>query len=110
MKLVLIESPYSRDVARCEAYARAALRDCLKRGEAPFASHMLYTQPGVLDDLNPDEREEGMQAGWAWGARADMTAVYVDLGITLGMRRGIARAELGGRPVEERTLNGWSDG
>lgn len=50
MILVIIESPYAGDVDRNLEYLRAAMRDCLKRGEAPFASHALYTQPGVLDD------------------------------------------------------------
>ena len=102
--LVLIESPYAGDVARNERYARACLADSLARGEAPFASHILYTQPGVLDDTDPAERHQGIQAGLAWGANATLTAVYDDLGITEGMRQGIARAEAEGRPVEVRQL------
>ena len=105
--LVLIESPYAGDVARNERYARACLADSLARGEAPFASHILYTQPGVLDDTDPAERHQGIQAGLAWGANATLTAVYDDLGITEGMRQGIARAEAEGRPVEVRQLAGW---
>jgi len=107
--LVLIESPYAGDVARNERYARACLADSLARGEAPFASHLLYTQPGVLDDADPAERRQGIEAGLAWGARATLTAVYDDLGITEGMRQGIARAEAEGRPVEVRQLAGWDD-
>ena len=35
-------------------YARACLRDSLLRGEAPIASHLLYTQPvASLDDSDP---------------------------------------------------------
>ena len=105
--LVLIESPYAGDVARNERYARACLADSLARGEAPFASHLLYTQPGVLDDTDPAERHQGIQAGLAWGANATLTAVYDDLGITEGMRQGIARAKAEGRPVEVRQLAGW---
>lgn len=107
--LVLIESPYAGDVARNERYARACLADSLARGEAPFASHLLYTQPGVLDDTDPAERRQGIQAGLAWGARADLTAVYDDLGVTEGMRQGIVRARGEGRPVEVRQLAGWDD-
>lgn len=47
MKLVIVESPYAGDVKTNVAYARAAIRDCLMRGEAPYASHLLYTQEGV---------------------------------------------------------------
>jgi hypothetical protein len=59
MKLVVVESPYAGDVTRNLEYARAAMADCLARGEAPFASHALYTQIGVLDDTKPEERKLG---------------------------------------------------
>lgn len=104
MRLVILESPYAGDVEANAAYARRALRDCLMRGEAPLASHLLYTQPGVLDDLVPDERAVGINAGLAWGVHADATVVYTDLGISGGMSLGIWRAEKEGRPVEYRTL------
>lgn len=108
MRLVILESPYAGGVARNVAYARAAMRDCLLRGEAPFASHLLYTQPGVLDDDIPGERQLGIGAGLEWGARAEATVVYADLGISPGMEQGIMRAERDGRPVEERLLGmGW---
>lgn len=80
------------------------MRDCLGRNEAPLASHLLYTQPGVLDDDDPHERLLGMEAGLAWGRVAELTAVYVDLGISDGMRRGMERADLQGRKVVKRTL------
>ena len=101
---VILESPYAGDVERNVAYARAALRDSLMRGEAPIASHLLYTQPGVLDDLDPAERTMGIEAGLAWGHEAAATAVYRDHGISRGMRYGIERAEREGRPVEFRWL------
>jgi hypothetical protein len=107
MRRVIIESPY-RGVPRALEYARAAMADCLKRGEAPFASHLLYTQPGVLDDETPSERELGIRAGLHWGFVADATVVYTDLGITPGMRQGIASAERWRRTVELRTVPGWS--
>ena len=105
--LVIIESPFAGDVERNLAYARAAMRDCLMRGEAPFASHCLYTQSGVLDDQLAVERVIGIQAGLAWGAMADRTVVYSDLGISNGMREGILRAEREGRPVVFRSLPEW---
>ena len=104
---VIIESPFAGDIDTNQAYARAALRDCLLRGEAPLASHLLYTQPGVLDDSNPEERVHGIDAGLAWGCLADATVVYGDLGISTGMRYGIERAEREGRPVEYRQLTDW---
>lgn len=107
MILVLLETPYAGDVALHERYARACMRDCLLRGEAPFASHLLYTQPGVLDDLVPDERALGIRAGLEWGAVAERTVVYTDLGISRGMQVGIERARAMGRPVDMRRLRGW---
>jgi hypothetical protein len=105
MRRVIIESPYAGDIAANEAYARAAMHDCLLRGEAPLASHLLYTQPGVLRDSDPAERALGIEAGLVWGELADATIVYTDLGISNGMRLGIDRAVHGGRPVEYRTIN-----
>lgn len=111
MRLVIVESPYAGlapgAVAAHETYARLALADCLARGEAPFASHLLYTQPGVLDDLDPVEREKGIAAGLAWGARADATAVYVDLGYSFGMLHGIDHALEAGRTIVLRSI-GWT--
>jgi len=104
MRRVILESPYAGDIERNVNYARLALRDCLQRGEAPIASHLLYTQPGVLRDNVPEEREWVINAGLAWGAMADATVVYTDYGISKGMEYGIKRAEAEGRPVEYRKL------
>lgn len=110
MRLVIVESPYAGEVERNVAYARAAMADCLRRGEAPLASHLLYTQPGVLDDDVPAERLRGIEAGLAWGAKADATVVYSDLGTSRGMAQGILQANAERRPVEYRSLPGWSGG
>lgn len=104
MRRVILESPYAGDVERNVAYARRALRDSLLRGEAPIASHLLYTQPGVLDDTIAEERALGIDAGLAWGIGADATVVYADLGISKGMEYGIARARREGRAVEYRSI------
>lgn len=107
-RLVIIESPYAGDVEHNVAYAKAAVRDCLDRGEAPYASHLFFTQDGLLDDTVPEQRRLGIEAGLAWGERADATVVYEDLGITPGMKQGIGRAIAAGRPVEFRSIVGWS--
>src|SRR5690606_41112205 len=110
--LVIVESPYASkeffDRVRNQDYARAALRDSLLRGEAPFASHLLYTQAGVLDDDIPNERRLGIAAGLEWGGHAAATVVYTDRGISPGMREGVEAAERVGRPVEYRTIKGWA--
>lgn len=104
MDLVILESPYAGDIERNVAYARACVRDSLSRGEAPIASHLLYTQPGILRDEVPAERQWGIDAGLAWRKVAERSVVYTDLGITMGMRYGIEAAERVGVKVEYRKL------
>ncbi len=102
MKKVVIESPLSGDFARNLRYARLCALDCINRGEAPYASHLLMTQ--FLDDRNPEHRKLGMEAGFAWGEAADLVVVYRDLGISAGMKLGIDRAEASGKPFAFRRL------
>lgn len=107
MKLVLIESPFAGDTTRHLRYLRACMLDCFERGEAPWASHFTYTD--VLDDLDPEQRAMGIAAGLAWGEKADFTAVYLDLGLSRGMKQGVAAAIKCGRLVVERRLGGeWA--
>jgi len=109
MKLVIIESPYAGDVQTHTEYARRCLADSLSRGEAPYASHLLYTQPGVLDDTKSEERTKGMRAGFAWNAMAAATVVYTDYGISAGMKEGIANAIGANRLIIYRSLNSKGD-
>lgn len=103
---VLLESPFAADteegLVENAEYARAAMRHSLYRGEAPFASHLLYTQ--MLDDTVPLERRMGIEAGLAIGMFAEKTVVYTDRGISRGMQYGIDNAEMAGRPIEYRTI------
>jgi hypothetical protein len=140
MRLVVVESPYAGKASKwwgplapvvrwmrtCRnvKYARAALRDCLVRGEAPFASHLLYTQPGVLRDHVPAERAHGIEAGFAWAEVGIYVStpegreplhffadrvIYSDRGVSSGMRAGIDHAEkIGQRVVWRPPLAGWS--
>lgn len=105
--LVVIESPLRGSVRRNVAYAKAAMRDSINRGEAPYASHLLYAQAGILDDEVAAEREIGISCGLRWGEKAELVAAYVDLGVSDGMRQGIAAAAERGQTVEYRTIPGW---
>ena len=105
MRLVIIESPYAGDVEANIAYACRCVADSLKRGEAPIASDLLYTQPGILDDNIPYERQLGIDAGLAWRKVAECTVVYTGLGISSGMQYGIDAAEKSGVPIEYRKLS-----
>ncbi len=107
MRRVILESPYAGNWLQRRLnvrYARRCVRDALQRGEAPIASHLLYTQRDILDDAKAAERQWGIDAGLAWKSVAEASVVYTDRGITKGMRFGIAAAEQAGIPVEYRTL------
>ncbi len=103
--LVIIESPYAGDVECNIEYARRCMLDSLTRGEAPIASHLLYTQPGVLDDNNPSDRRNGIDAGHAWYSVAEVAAVYTDLGMTRGMADGVCAARKAGAHVVYRKID-----
>lgn len=109
MRCVIIESPYGSPdpaiVARNLRYARACLKDSLDRGEAPFASHLLY--PQVYLDSDQKLRLTGIIAGLEIGKLMDATVVYVNLGISEGMNQGIRAAEEAGRTIIYRELEGW---
>lgn len=77
--------------------------DSFRRGEAPMASHKLYTD--VLNDNVPEDRALGIDAGLLWGMQAEQTVVYKDLGISRGMELGIQAAVDAGRDVIERSLD-----
>lgn len=105
--LVILESPYAGDEYQVKAniyYAQRCMRDCFMRGEIPFASHLLYTQDGILDDEDPEEREMGIKAGFAWRKFTDKTVVYVDMGITKGMKQGMESAKKMGHKIELRSI------
>lgn len=102
MKLVIIESPYAGDIERNVKYARDCLRDSLNRGEAPLASHLLYTQ--ALSDDVERERNLGIDAGLSWLKVADVSCIYVDFGISEGMKQGIAEAKKLNVKIEYRRL------
>jgi len=107
-QIVMIESPFSGDIERNAKYARAAIMDSLNRGEAPFASHILYPQQG-LQEPNKEERQRGMEAGFTFRGIASKTVVYQDLGISQGMRLGIEHSIKIGIPVEYRSLPQWKE-
>lgn len=120
-RLAVIESPYSADsivaFARNVRYARAAVLDAIQLGYAPLASHLLYTQEGILSEASADERARGIACGhvpYQYTMRLDAPndgyarvacLVYPDLGITEGMKAGIKEAKTYGCHVYHRTLS-----
>jgi len=93
MKTVILESPFASGLTPKDlniAYANQCMYDCIKRGEAPFASHLLY--PAVLDDNNAEERILGIKMGYAWWTFADHVVFYTDLGWSNGMIKALQLA------------------
>lgn len=103
MQLVIIESPYRGDIEKNQKYLNLCIRDCIRRGESPYASHQMLTD--ALDDNNPTERDAGIRAGYAWWKVAKKIAFYTDLGWSDGMRQALYRAKNSGKSWEERRLN-----
>lgn len=127
MEKVILESPYRRKRTEKEKeidayilsnsifasifpvedenkfYAKRCLQDSLFRGEAPFASHLLYTQ--VLDENNYGERCLGLSAAFNWYLGADACVVYIDKGISEGMEMGMSVAMELKIPIEFRSLD-----
>lgn len=112
VKLVVIESPFrgasEADRAVNVRYARAAMADCLNRGEAPLASHLLY--PLVLCEDIPRERALGIAAGLAWARRAGLAVFYIDRGWSDGMKAAREFYEREGIAMEYRSIAGWPGG
>lgn len=118
--LVLVESPfapitghdaigmsheeYLEAIADNIAFAKQAIQDCLNRGESPYATHLFFPQPGMLNDRDAEQRKLGIEAGLDWGSRADRSVVYIDRGISKGMLEGIKRAKNEGRTIVYRIL------
>lgn len=102
MRLVIIESPFAGDVERNVAYAKKAMLDSMSRGEAPLASHLLYTQ--MLDDNIPEDRALGIACGLAWRKVADCAVFYVDLGWSGGMLAAKQLYDAEGIEYEERRI------
>lgn len=106
MRLVILESPYRADtdanLERNRLYRQQCIQDCLLRGEAPFASHQMYTD--ALNDDTPAERDLGIAAGYEWWRAASCVVFYTDLGWSSGMLNAYKKAKTMNIKVDERKL------
>ena len=104
-----IESPYDgpndQTIKRNILYARLACRWALEHGYFPYASHLFFTQPGILDDKIPEERELGIRAGKSIiKTSAKVSLFFLDLGESKGMTYGRQAAAEAGRQIKEIRL------
>jgi hypothetical protein len=89
---------------RNQMYAIDCIRDCLRRGEAPYASHVMFAFTGILNDASEYDRALGLDCGDAWSAGADYHVFYCDYGMSPGMLRRWDECMQEGRTVVKRYL------
>lgn len=108
MRRVILESPFRTSIDNDQTvhyeYLQTCIRNCLRRGESPYASHQMLT--AALNDDVPAERTLGIKAGYEWYGAADMVVFYVDLGFSSGMHLARSMCIKGSVPFEERSLRG----
>lgn len=118
-KFTFVETPFKgsdwQESKRNHNYTKVCVGDCIRKGEVPYASHLFFTQRGILDDRIKQERMKGINAGKSIEEAITIaskydngiyvcTAVYDDLGVSEGMKIGINRAGEVGRDVVHRSL------
>lgn len=99
---VSVESPLAGDFRRNVRYAQLCMLDSLRRGEAPYLSHLLY--PQVYDDADPQQRKLSIEAGRSYLLISNKVAFYTDLGMSPGMEEAEKLAQQHRIPRERRSL------
>lgn len=77
-RTVVLESPFAGDVKRNWAYLQHLIRYAIEKGFSPYASHQMLTH--ALDDWDPAERKQGIDAGYVFRRRLDERWFGVDRG------------------------------
>lgn len=106
LRRVVVESPYAGDIESNVAYARRAVLDSVNRGEAPIASHLLFPEM-ILDDNVRVSRMIGIECGLAWHHVAEAVVFYVDRGMSRGMQTAMTHCLAYGIEYEVRYLEPW---
>ena len=103
-RLVIVESPFRGRVKLNKLYLKRCIKDCISRGENPYASHGFLTH--YLNDKVPEERRLGIHLGNQWREVADYTVFYVDLGWSIGMKQALSICKREGHIYRIRRLDG----
>lgn len=94
--VVYICAPYSGEVPRNIAVAKAAAKAAIDKGYVPVVPHLLY--PAILDDDNSGERALGIELDIALIDRCDELWAYGPT-VTPGMKKEIDHALATDKPV-----------
>jgi hypothetical protein len=115
LRPVVYESPFaSTDLdtfARNIAYARLLIREgATGYNEAGIASHVIWTQPGILRDTVESERNLGIACGIVFANMAKQGIIGHIYGIDLGWSKGMLKSKeyvlANGGEIVERRLAG----
>lgn len=115
LRPVVYESPFASmdfdTFARNIAYARLLIREgATGYNEAGIASHVIWTQPGILRDTVESERNLGIACGIVFANMAKRGIIGHIYGIDLGWSKGMLRSKeyvlANGGEIAERRLAG----
>lgn len=108
-KLVYITSPYTGNIKRNLAFAKAAGLLAVHEGCTPIITHLMY--PAILDDNNPEERSLGMLMDMSLVKLCNELWCFDANGISKGMQAKMAFAKNNNIPIvyrHERRPAGFS--
>lgn len=104
---VLILTPFMSEypslVNKMNRYANLAVRDSIKRHEAPISSTLFYYN--VLNVRVSIEKDIGLQSMLSWVPSCRILAIYVDYGITPAMSLTIKVGKMKGVHLEFRNIS-----
>lgn len=106
MKVVVLLTPWEgfRERLRLKQYIRTCIRDCIVREELPWGPQVMLAWTEALYEDDPEQRREGIELGKQMVRRSDSVALYIDLGVSAGMREIANYAAFHSKPVDKRRV------
>lgn len=99
---VVIETPFAGDIERNMRFAMWCLRAAWQVDRVHgFATHLVC--PWFLDDMDPDERQTGIDWEWAWQPGVPHW-FFTDLAFSTGMRSARKICSTMGIPIRDTRL------
>ena len=97
MKLVYVCSPLSGDMKLNQARARVYCNEVVRKGNIPYAPHLLFTQ--FMNDEDEADRKLALDMGVEMLDRCDEVWAFYHYGISSGMSMEIAYAKEHNKPI-----------